>query len=652
MSVETDTGARQNAVAALRALATAFSVTSLYPDPAGQPGFVMAVASLSEETEPVILVVGPGAILFDGEELDPENDTAHRLARELFLREIEVVRILPPVSEADLLAFFRALSLDEDQLRDEGGLRARLHEAGARTVEVYERGMLASGDAEHGEYEHEIADIDDLSDLAAAAHRGVPPSVLATMLEDDESPGDGAVGGFLEALGELYRHAAPGAGAHVESLNPLDSSTGDAWRGFRGFMESFFFLDRPAQLEILETVLSSDATWGTLLVDQLSGAELADFYRDLSDRGRGALAAWAAVVTSEQGRPVDEVISTMPSQAQVSDAKRVVANRISEVLDQARDERSIVEELSSSVRAQIDRTSDEVLELEVIRALMECEDRTDRFKRIVRVWSGRVARYFRNGDMAKGTALFRGVVDLPPYDRTRQPIIAEGIDRIADRNTIRLALERESGSEPSAEMVMMIDALGTPTVVPLVAALSQEEDGQRRRLLTELLASAARHDPAALDPYLANQPWFVLRNLATVLGKTGRTSAIPGVRRLLAHEDHRVRVEATRALARLDGDGAAPTLVRLLSDDHERVRQTAVSLARSVGGGELDQLLVAELESGKLGVEESQVVIRILGSRKSPGAVNVIERLAARRFVWGARKQVRDAAREALEKMA
>lgn len=651
MSVETDTGARQNAVAALRALATAFSVTALYPDPAGQPGFVMAVAALSEETEPVILVVGPGAILFDGEEVDPENETAHRLARELFLREIEVVRILPPVTEGDLLAFFRALATDEDVLRDEGGLRARLHEAGARTIEVYERGMLAAGDGEHGEYEHELLDLDELSDLAAAAHRGVPPSVLATMLEDVDSEDEGAVDGFLAALGELYHHAAPGAGMHVESMNPLDSSTGDAWRGFRGFMESFFFLDRAAQLEILETVLSSDATWGTLLVDQLSGAELADFYKDLSERGRGALAAWAAVVTSEQGRPVDEVISSMPSQAQVTDAKRVVANRISEVLAEARNERSLVEELAASVRAQIERASDEVLELEVLRALMECEDRTDRFKRIVRVWSGRVARYFRNGDMAKGTALYRGIVDLPPYDRGRHDIVADGIDRIADRATIRLALERESGSEPSPEMVMMIEALGTPTVVPLVAALSQEEDGQRRRLLTELLASAARHDPAALDPFLSNQPWFVLRNLATVLGKTGRSSAVPGVRRLLAHQDHRVRVEATRALARLEGEAAAPTLVRLLSDDHERVRQTAVSLARGIGGSELDQLLIAELEGGRLGVDETQIVIRILGSRKTTEAVELIGRLAARRFVWGARKQIRDAAREVLGRM-
>jgi hypothetical protein len=649
MSVETDTGAKRNAMAALRALATAFSVTALYPDPAGQPGFVMALGALSEETEPVILVVGPGSILFDGEELDPENETAHRLARELFIRDIEVVRLLPPVIEADLLAFFRALGVDEEELRDTGGLRPRLHEAGARTIEVYERGMLAPSDAEHVEYAHDNIDLDDLSDLAAAAHRGVPPSVLASMLEDGGAT-DEAVGGFLKALSELYDHAAPSAAIHVESMNPLDSSVGDAWRGFRGFMESFFFLDRPAQLQILETVLDADGIWGTLLVDQLSGAELADFYKDLSERGRGALAAWAAVVTSEQGRPVDEVISTMPSQAQVSDAKRVVATRISEVLAHA-EERSLVEELAESVRAQIERASNEVLELEVVRALMECEDRTDRFKRIVRVWSGRVARYFRNGDIANGTALFRGVVDLPPYDKTRHDLIADGISRIADRNTIRLALERESGSEPSSEMLMMIDALGTPTVVPLVAALSQEEDGQRRRLLTELLSAAARHDPAALDPFLTNQPWFVLRNLATVLGKTGRSAAVPGVRRLLVHEDHRVRVEATRALARLEGDAAAPTLVRLLGDDHERVRQTAVSLARSIGGSELDQLLVAELEGGRLGPDEAQVVIRILGGRKTPAALPVIEKLASRRFVWGARRQVRVAAREALGRM-
>lgn len=651
MSVETDTGAQRNAVSALRALATAFSVTALYPDPAGQPGFVTALASLSQGSDPVILVVGPGSLLFDGEELDPENETAHRLARELFVREIEVVRILPPVVEPDLLALFRSLARDEEELRDDGGLRAALHRAGSKTVEVYERGMLASGsgDNEHGQFEQEFQNLDDLSDLAAAAHRGLPPSVLATMLEEASEFGGGTVGEFLAGLSELYHHASPESGTHVESLNPLDSSTNDAWRGFRGFMESFFFVDRDAQLEILEAVLSSDSTWGGLLVDQLSGAELADFYADLSDRGQAALGAYAAVVSSEKGRPVDEVISTLPSQAQVSSAKRVVANRISEVLAQARDDRDLVDELAESVKSQIERLPDEELEIQVIRTLMECEDRTDRFKRIVRVWSGRVARYFRNGEIRKGTVLFRAITTDPAYDRSRLPIVHDGIERIADRNTIRLALDRESGSEPSEEIVDMIDAIGTPGVAPLVAVLSQEEDGQRRRLLTELLASAARHDPGALDPYLSNQPWYVLRNLATVLGKTGRSAALPGTRRLLTHDDFRVRVEATRSLARLAGDAAAPTFIRLLSDENERVRQTAVSLARSVGGEELDQLLITELDSGRLGADETQVVIRILGSRKSAGAADLLRRLASKRFVWGAKKQIRATAREALE---
>ena len=226
---------------------------------------------------------------------------------------------------------------------------------------------------------------------------------------------------------------------------------------------------------------------------------------------------------------------------------------------------------------------------------MECEDRTDRFKRIVRVWSGLVARYLRNGEIPKGTALLMAITGEPPYDRTRGPIINDGIARIADRNMMRLALDREIGSEPSEEILEIVTVLGTPAVVPLVTALAQEEDGQRRRLLTELLAAAARNDPARLDPYLTNQPWYVLRNLATVLGKTGRSAAIAGTRRLLAHDDHRVRVEATRSLARLAGDSAAPTLVRVLSDENERVRQTAASLARSVAGAEMDQLLISEV---------------------------------------------------------
>ena len=210
--------------------------------------------------------------------------------------------------------------------------------------------MLAAGsggDGGHSDYEPEAANLDDLSDLAVAAHRGIPPSVLAAMLEEADQTGEASVDTFLDGLSELYHHASPEAGVHVESMNPLDSSINDAWRGFRGFMEALFFLERPAQLDILEAILSDTSTWGGLLVDQLSGAEFADFYGDLSEISREALAAYAAVVSSEQGRPVDEVISTLPSQSEVSSAKRVVASRISEVLRKSTQEHVVVEELSS-----------------------------------------------------------------------------------------------------------------------------------------------------------------------------------------------------------------------------------------------------------------------------------------------------------------
>ena len=58
-------------------------------------------------------------------------------------------------------------------------------------------------------------------------------------------------------------------------------------------------------------------------------------------------------------------------------------------------------------------------------------------------------------------------------------------------------------------------------------------------------------DPRSVDRHLTGQPWFVVRNLATVLAKTGQLGATPGLRQLMGHDDYRVTVEALRGLMRI-----------------------------------------------------------------------------------------------------
>jgi len=150
-------------------------------------------------------------------------------------------------------------------------------------------------------------------------------------------------------------------------------------------------------------------------------------------------------------------------------------------------------------------------------------------------------------------------------------------------------------------------------------------------------------------PYLTDRPWYLLRNLAIALGKTGQANAVPGLLRILNHEDHRVRTEALRSILRIQGREAVPTLIRMLGDPHERVRHAAAGLARAVDSDGLDALLVAELESDRLSAEAACGIVELLGSLATPRGAEALTRLAGRRFVFRKRgRAVRDAARVAL----
>ena len=184
----------------------------------------------------------------------------------------------------------------------------------------------------------------------------------------------------------------------------------------------------------------------------------------------------------------------------------------------------------------------------------------------------------------------------------------------------------------------------------LVTQLAGEDDSRVRRSLTNMLAGAARTKPRALEPYLSDHRWFLVRNLTTALGKTANPDAMGSLRLVLTHSDHRVRMEALRSTVRLMREGATPVLVRALSDPHEQVRHTATTLVRGTGTEDADRALADELRADRLPADVSIEVIAILGERRSASATLLLEELASRRFAIRAHTRAkRRAAQEALK---
>ncbi len=642
----------------LNGLGAAWLTHQLYPDPTAQPPFLRAVDLLTAHAGNLPPVgVGPGLFIVQGVEVQPERDGVEKLARQLFVHDVEWIEFVGEAVPQGLAAFFSVIATDEETVEAEGGIAASLVGAPSAGIRVKQRGLLnlVAGEGHHLDDEDvdATADLDMLSPLAAIAMHGAEAhEIAAAVVEDADEVDEGRATDYIDAFHELGeqidRILGDPSGTLLSGIRiPAD----DPYRTVRTFIESFFQLPRWLQVEVIERVLAEmDRPDHQMFLDQFSGHDLMDLMGDLSDTGTERLLAYAVEASSEgSGHPLD-LLAGLSSAVEVEASRKSVADRVSAVVSAAK--QGVVVEDLAAIRTEMEAAVDPLaLERIIIRGLLECEERRDRFQRAARVWTGRVTRHVRNGDLAAAAGLLAGVLDDPPYPPARQESIAKALERMTTADLFRRLSRHEEGEEE--HVAVILDRIGRIAVDQLVHRLAEEEDATKRRALVDLLAVAARRRPDELEPYLSDPRWYLVRNLVTALGGTANRDAIPGVRVVLDHSDHRVRMEALRAMVKLAKSDAAPFVVRALGDDHERVRTTAVALIKGTELDDVERLVAAELRADRLPVDAALAAIAILGDRTDPMAIAVIDELASRRFVFGSRRRtLRTAARAARDRRA
>jgi HEAT repeat protein len=148
---------------------------------------------------------------------------------------------------------------------------------------------------------------------------------------------------------------------------------------------------------------------------------------------------------------------------------------------------------------------------------------------------------------------------------------------------------------------------------------------ERRGVFNALVGMKEGQDQ--LIHMLGHPQWFVVRNVADIVGELGLESAIPALTKQLDHTDERVRKQVALALAKIGTRGAAEPLRRVLRDKSADVRRQA---ALGVGGRKASALampLVVALEDEK-DPEVVRELIFALGRIGSPDAVQALIKIA------------------------
>jgi hypothetical protein len=284
----------------------------------------------------------------------------------------------------------------------------------------------------------------------------------------------------------------------------------------------------------------------------------------------------------------------------------------------------------------------------VLRDLLRVEARRPRFHRLLRVWVGKLTGAVRSGDLDRAEAWLRGLVVNPTYPGEFADVVSEALDEVSEPELLDDLMVRLAAAEEPGTGAGLVAAWGERMARYLVQGMVVDEPPVNRRYLVEFLSWVGRDDVRLVAAFVADPRWFVVRNVAIALGRTGRPQAIPALESLLDYPDHRVRVEALRGLSALKRGEAVAALAAALADPEPRVRHAAVSLLRASPSPQVIPALVELLESNPPVAPEARRLVAAIAERADPGVPAALERLAGRRHPMGLARVVRDAARQAL----
>jgi len=290
--------------------------------------------------------------------------------------------------------------------------------------------------------------------------------------------------------------------------------------------------------------------------------------------------------------------------------------------------------------------------IQVFRDLLRVESRPNRVRRVLRIWESKVSTAIRSRDLLAAEAWLRGVTgntNIPPEHAEAVGTSFTALSRPALIDELLVWLVDSDSIDAAAGLFA---EWGDPIVGRMIDLMAVDDPPVNRRYMVDVLTLIGRSDSRLLTPHVSDHRWFIVRNVAIALGRSGRLATIPVLRNLLSHGDARVRVEAVRGLASFDGDGSVTDMVSALYDPDGRVRRVAVSLLRACPSPSVVVRLVDVVTAGKVATADAERLVEVIGGRKDDASRLALEEIASRRGRKGTPKAVRAAAKSQLARRA
>ena len=316
--------------------------------------------------------------------------------------------------------------------------------------------------------------------------------------------------------------------------------------------------------------------------ERLTESELAALRKELADIDE--LVVDEAFLRND----LDQEISEEPS----ADIEALLASTGNVFPSETNAERLTESELAALRKelADIDEQSLLASAVDLFFGLLADEQDTEAFPEVV-LNIGKIMDIRMQGKDLKGVIeILRGLKKfLAVYNTFSQREIIENVFfRAGSSENLKVLIE---GSQDTVEIRQYLFLMGPQFLAQMIQVLGELNDRKHRRLLCEILAEISKQDISALAEALDDEKWYLVRNIAMILGMIKATGSEKYLGKVLKHSDVRVRRETIRALDGISGGETKNLFLSALEDSDVTIRITALkALKRSKATGLFDVL--------------------------------------------------------------
>ncbi|MBN1572454.1 MAG: HEAT repeat domain-containing protein [Deltaproteobacteria bacterium] len=178
-------------------------------------------------------------------------------------------------------------------------------------------------------------------------------------------------------------------------------------------------------------------------------------------------------------------------------------------------------------------------------------------------------------------------VSKEAHPRRRRPkeiqqMCVKTVRKCATEKVIKGALDNFGKKDEKLrnELGILIKVIGDETITPALELLIESEDSFIRRNLIKLIVSFGEMARPKVEILLFDNRWFVVRNMANILGEIKSEKSLNSLSRVMNHDEIRVQREVIKALTKIGGKNVTIFFLRMLENAPQ---QLAFILINSLG---------------------------------------------------------------------